>query len=91
MSLLVVVVGCGNAVPLGGKACANTKLTQSSRSEQGCSILDLNENKSKRSILRSNYYYIFFPHVGTKLKEKAMFTLDDESFKTYFILSHYLI
>lgn len=48
MSLLVVVVGFGSSVPLGGKACANRKLTQSRRSEQECSILDLKENKSKR-------------------------------------------
>lgn len=69
-SLLVVVVGFGTSVPLGGKACANRKLTQSSRSEQECSILDLGEGDRKRGKFRSNCYYAFCSH-HNKAKRKS--------------------
>lgn len=71
MSLLVVVVVLGRSVPLGGRACAKMKLTQSSRSEQECSILDLEESKAKDKIFRSNQYYGFFVSWQEEAKRKS--------------------
>lgn len=85
LSLLVVLVGLGNSVPFGGKARTNRKLTQSSRHGQGCSILDLKENKSMWWILRSNCFVS-----ESKLKEKknkTVLTLEEEGVKSRFIPS----